>query len=79
MPAQSPLAGPSGAFTTDIPARLDRLPWSRFHWLLVTALGITWVLDGLEGTIVAAINPVLEQSNTLGLRAARWGWPSPPT
>ena len=60
-------------FTTDIPARLDRLPWSRFHWLLVTALGVTWVLDGLEGTIVAAINPVLEQANTLGLRATQVG------
>ena len=39
---------------TDIPARLDRLPWGRFHWLLVIALGVTWVLDGLEGTVVAA-------------------------
>ena len=33
---------------TFIPARLDRLPWSRWHWLVVTALGVTWVLDGLE-------------------------------
>ena len=73
MPEQSPPTDPSGAFTTDIPARLDRLPWSRFHWLLVTALGVTWVLDGLEGTIVAAINPVLEQSNTLDLRAGQVG------
>jgi MFS family permease len=44
---------------TDIPARLDRLPWGRFHWLVVFALGITWVLDGLEvtlaGTLAAAI------------------------
>ena len=39
-------------FTTDVPARLDRLPWSRFHWLVVTALGITWILDGLEVTLV---------------------------
>ena len=36
---------------TDIPARLDRLPWGRFHWLVVLALGITWVLDGLEVTL----------------------------
>src|SRR5580704_8557233 len=42
---------------TDIPARLDRLPWSRFHLLVVLALGITWVLDGLEVTIVGAIGP----------------------
>jgi len=33
---------------TDIPKRLDALPWRRFHWLVVGALGITWVLDGLE-------------------------------
>ncbi|MBV8684270.1 MAG: hypothetical protein JO111_15440, partial [Caulobacteraceae bacterium] len=35
---------------TQIPARLDRLPWSRFHSLLVLALGVTWILDGLEVT-----------------------------
>jgi MFS family permease len=52
---------------TDIPARLDRLPWSRFHWLLVTALGVTWVLDGLEATVVASIGPVLRSGETLGL------------
>ncbi len=38
-------------FETDIPARLDRLPWSGFHWLIVVALGITWILDGLEVTL----------------------------
>jgi hypothetical protein len=40
---------------TRIPARLDRLPSSRFHLLVVTALGVTWILDGLEVTIVGAI------------------------
>ena len=39
---------------TDIPARLDRLPWSRFHTLVVAALGITWILDGLEVTLAGA-------------------------
>ena len=39
---------------TDIPARLDRLPWSRFHWLVVVALGITWILDGLEVTLAGS-------------------------
>ena len=48
------------AIETDIPARLDRLPWSRFHLLIVVALGITWVLDGLEVTIVGSIGPVLQ-------------------
>jgi len=55
------------AIPSDIPARLDRLPWSRFHWLLVVALGITWVLDGLEVTVVGSIGPMLKHPNTLGL------------
>jgi MFS family permease len=40
---------------TAIPARLDRLPWSRFHWLVVAGLGTVWILDGLEVTIVGSI------------------------
>lgn len=55
------------AFNTDIPARLDRLPWLRFHWLLVSSLGVTWLLDGLEATIVAALAPALLQQETLHL------------
>ena len=39
---------------TDIPARLDRLPWSKFHWLVVIGLGTVWILDGLEVTIVGS-------------------------
>jgi MFS family permease len=57
----------AAAQRTDIPARLDRLPWSRFHLLVVTALGITWVLDGLEVTIVGSIGPMLKDPRTLGL------------
>jgi MFS family permease len=53
---------PGHPVTTDIPARLDRLPWSRFHWLVVTALGITWILDGLEVTIAGAIAGALQHS-----------------
>ena len=56
-------------FDTDIPARLDRLPWSRFHLLIVVALGITWVLDGLEVTIVGSIGPMLQDKAALGLTA----------
>lgn len=52
---------------TDIPARLDRLPWSRFHWLVVVALGITWVLDGLEVSVASAIAGVVALPTTLGL------------
>ena len=45
---------------TDIPARLDRLPWGRFHTLVVVALGITWILDGLEVTLAGAVAPRAE-------------------
>jgi MFS family permease len=59
-----------GIVETDIPARLDRLPWGRFHTLVVVALGVTWILDGLEVTLTGAISgalktsPVLHFSNT---------------
>lgn len=59
---------------SDIPARLDRLPWSRWHWRVVIALGIAWVLDGLEVTIVGSFGSVLERPDTLGLSAAQVGW-----
>jgi MFS family permease len=49
-------------FVTDIPARLDRLPWARWHWLVVIALGAVWILDGLEVTIVGGIGPQLQKS-----------------
>lgn len=58
---------------TDIPFRLDRLPWSRFHLLIVVALGITWVLDGLEVTIVGSIGPMLQSKQTLGLTPQQIG------
>jgi MFS family permease len=58
---------------TDIPARLDRLPWTAFHWLLITALGVTWVLDGLEVTVVAAVGNALLKPGTLALTAAEIG------
>jgi len=45
----------TGTIKTNIPARLDRLPWSRWHWLVVIGLGTVWILDGLEVTIVGAI------------------------
>jgi MFS family permease len=58
---------------SDIPARLDRLPWSRWHWRIVVALGVAWILDGLEVTIVGSIGSVLERPDTLGLSAAQVG------
>jgi MFS family permease len=48
---------------TSVPKRLDRLPWSRWHWLVVFALGFVWILDGLEVTIVGAIGPTLQQAS----------------
>jgi MFS family permease len=50
---------------TDIPARLDRLPWGRFHTLVVAALGITWILDGLEVTLAGSVASALRQSPVL--------------
>ena len=44
-----------GTIETNVPARLDRLPWSRFHWLVVIGLGTVWILDGLEVTIVGSV------------------------
>lgn len=58
---------------TNIPYRLDRLPWSRWHWLIVSALGVTWILDGLEVTIVGALGGVLTRSTTLNLTESQVG------
>jgi hypothetical protein len=44
--------GQTGTVTTKVPARLDRLPWSRWHWMIIVGLGTVWILDGLEVTIV---------------------------
>jgi MFS family permease len=59
---------------SDIPARLDRLPWSPWHWRVVIALGVSWLLDGLEVTVVGALGPTLQRPDTLGLSAAQIGW-----
>ncbi|HEY6812283.1 MAG TPA: MFS transporter [Propionibacteriaceae bacterium] len=50
--------------TTDIPARLDRLPWARFHWMVVLGLGTVWILDGLEVTIVGSMSEALKPADT---------------
>ncbi|MFI6151098.1 MFS transporter [Kitasatospora sp. NPDC051170] len=50
--SQRPRPLPPGVVETDVPARLDRLPWSRWHWRIVIGLGTVWILDGLEVTIV---------------------------
>ena len=50
-----------------VPARLDRLPWSRWHWLIVISLGATWILDGLEVTLAGSLGGILTRHETLGL------------
>jgi MFS family permease len=74
MPPSTPRA-PQVAATVDstIPARLDSLVWSRFHTLVVFALGITWILDGLEVTIAGTIAPALEASPVLRFTATDVG------
>ena len=61
--------GSSGAaqaiVETDIPTRLDRLPWGRFHTLVVVALGVTWILDGLEVTLAGTVAGALKESPVL--------------
>src|SRR6201996_3276092 len=58
---------------SDIPQRLDRLPWSRFHWLVVIALGITWVLDGLEVTLTGSVSGALQSQEGLNLSDVQVG------
>jgi MFS family permease len=58
----------TGRITTDIPARMDRLPWARWHWIVVIGLGAVWILDGLEVTIVGSMSDALKPEDTgLGL------------
>ncbi len=64
---------PATVIETDIPARLDRLPWSRFHTLVVAALGITWILDGLEVTLAGSIAGALQESPVLHFDAEEVG------
>ncbi|WP_028265002.1 MFS transporter [Arthrobacter sp. MA-N2] len=65
---------PSDIIETNIPGRMDRLPWSRWHWMIVIGLGTVWILDGLEVTIVGAIGDSLTQPNGgLGMSASDIG------
>ena len=66
-------AQPGALISTHVPARLDRLPWSPFHWRVVLALGITWALDGLEVTFKGAVSGVLQLPTTLNFSPAQIG------
>src|SRR6202451_181820 len=73
-PLHDAAKSPSSAIiATDIPARLDALPFGRFHLLVIAALGITWILDGLEVTLAGALSGELKQSSALGLSNAQVG------
>jgi MFS family permease len=64
----------TGRITTDIPARMDRLPWARWHWLVVIGLGTVWILDGLEVTIVGSMSDALKPDSTgLGMSSSQVG------
>jgi MFS family permease len=69
----APALAAGARFYTDVPQRLDRLPWSGWHWRVVIALGITWMLDGLEVTLVGAVAPVLGEPDTLNLTEGQIG------
>jgi MFS family permease len=66
----------TGTINTNIPARLDRLPWSRFHWSVIIGLGTVWILDGLEVTIVSSISGRLSEHGAgVGISTAQVsGW-----
>jgi MFS family permease len=65
---------PRGAWIeTDVPSRLDALGWSRWHRRVVIALGVTWILDGLEASLIANLAPTLQDPRALGLDATRVG------
>ena len=66
---------PPSSIQTQVPARLDRLPWSRWHWLVVIGLGTVWILDGLEITIVSAVaGRITEPGSGLVLSASQIGF-----
>ncbi|HYL49822.1 MAG TPA: MFS transporter, partial [Stellaceae bacterium] len=61
------------SFETNIPARLDRLPWHHFHWLVITALGVTWILDGLEVTLVGSLSGAFIGAGGLSMSESQVG------
>ncbi|HTM31993.1 MAG TPA: MFS transporter, partial [Vicinamibacterales bacterium] len=65
---------PRGSWvSSDVPGRLDALEWSSWHRRMILALGITWILDGLEASLIANVAPTLTRSDALGLSATEVG------
>jgi MFS family permease len=69
----APAAQAPGSIRSLIPARIDRLPWSPFHTRMVIALGVAWILDGLEITVASAVVDTLTEKDTLGLSSTAAG------
>ncbi|WP_310961666.1 MFS transporter [Nocardioides terrisoli] len=63
----------TGTISTRIPARLDRLPWSRFHWMVVVGLGSVWILDGLEVTMVGSVAARMTEKGGIAISAGQIG------
>src|SRR5436853_5834843 len=68
------LSETQGVVRSLIPARIDRLPWSPFHTRMVIALGVAWILDGLEITVASAVAEKLTTKEVLGLSATAAGF-----
>lgn len=67
MPEQKQEQAGENTIETDIPARMDRLPWSGWHWMIVSALGTSWLLDGLQVTLAGSLAGILEDKSGLAL------------
>lgn len=73
MAGEPAVADNQQVIETDIPARMDRLPWPSWHWLVAVALGITWLLDGLEVTLAGTLGGILRDKRPLGLSDSEVG------
>ena len=63
----------TGTITTRIPARLDRLPWAKFHWMIIVGLGSVWILDGLEVTMVGSVAARMTAKGGIAISAGQIG------
>ena len=68
------VASATRVYETDVPARLDRLPWGRFHWLVIAGLGIAWILDGIEVTLVGSLSGAIVKSPVLAMTPSGIGY-----
>ncbi len=71
MSSQESASSRDNTIETDVPARMDRLPWSGWHWMIITALGTSWVIDGLQVTLAGSLARILEDKSGLALTDPR--------